>query len=102
MTKELDPLDEAYVRLGVHEFLLEVITAELLAGVSLNHSTAFKERVREIGRDAYGPTTSDPAKIAKMQATRGVRFVEMLDRLIVKIAERERDLRAGQSQTPSL
>jgi hypothetical protein len=94
MADQLDPIDEAYARLSVHEFILEVITAELLAAASEDISTAFKERLREVGSQAYGPLTADPAKMQAIDARR----VAILERLITQISERERDMRAGRSQ----
>ena len=98
MADELDPIDEAFARLSVHEFILEVITAQLLAESAADFSTTFKERVREFGRHASGPITADRA--ANMQAI-DARRLEMLDQLIAQIAALERGMRAASSQNPS-
>lgn len=93
---KLTDIEEAFARLSMMEFLLEVVMANQLMDVPQGVSDQVKRDLVETMQRAYGPLTGD-IETAKRMAAIADRSVEMLEHFLQKLARREAELRARRS-----
>ncbi len=94
---KLTDIEEAFARLSMLEFVLEVVMANQLVGVSQAASDEAKTDLVETMKRAYGPLTGD-LDTAKRVAVISQRSVEMAERFVQKLAQREAEIRAQTSR----
>jgi len=99
VAEALTEIEEAYARLSMLEFAIEVIMANQLARADEESSRVTKEDFVRVAARSYGAMTGDLDTARRMQAI-ACRSAEMAERLVDKVARREKEIRARISPDP--
>ena len=90
-----DDLGEIYARLTVHEFLIEVVLANICLTLDPEHAARFIADLRRVGKRPFGAIeTSDEQLLALRHHTAASNRI--LDHLLDKVAQRHTAIRPEQ------
>jgi hypothetical protein len=90
MSQLEDPIAEAFARLTMLEFAVEIMLANQLSRDSPTDSAKFREDFIRASKKGYGPMTADEAETRQMLAI-ARRSEELADRLMEKVRRRADD-----------
>lgn len=92
-----NPIEEAFARLTMLEFILEIVLANDLSDIPENISAQVKRdivlRAREPRQNEYDNIPKDDVACRILN-----RSAQMTSRFLEKVAEREAEVRAGKAQ----
>ncbi len=97
MSVKLNDIEEAFCRLTMHEFLLEIMMANQMADCAEESVKSALDDIVNSSTKGYGVMTGDPEAAQRLVAM-NERIGEMTENFVAKLAKREALIRAQRSQ----